>query len=121
MGLSDEDEKAIGARPAGRGVLGLLIPTDPKSLRLDNLGSHPTATDSLPATRRSEVAFASASTSESGSAPRSTAISTLTDKMGADTFSDEDEALAERCAWPLASLSRALRLHGPRAHVQRAR
>src|SRR5579871_6884775 len=40
VGLSDAEERAIGPRPAGRGVLGLLI-TDPRPLRLDRLGEHP--------------------------------------------------------------------------------
>jgi signal transduction histidine kinase len=40
VGLSDDDEARIGARPTGRGVLGLLI-TDPEALRLDDLRSHP--------------------------------------------------------------------------------
>src|ERR1700722_5527269 len=40
VGLSEDAEKAIGPRPTGRGVLGLLI-TDPAPLRLDDLGSHP--------------------------------------------------------------------------------
>ncbi len=39
VGLDPEQEKQIGARPTGRGVLGLLI-TDPRPLRLSNLGSH---------------------------------------------------------------------------------
>ena len=40
VGLSEDQEKLIGTRPTGRGVLGLLI-TDTKPLRLDDLGSHP--------------------------------------------------------------------------------
>ena len=40
MGLSEEEEQAIGRRPTGRGVLGLLI-TDPEALRLTDLSSHP--------------------------------------------------------------------------------
>jgi len=39
VGLDPDQEKQIGARPTGRGVLGLLI-TDPRPLRLSNLGSH---------------------------------------------------------------------------------
>ena len=49
VGLSDDQEKVIGTRPTGRGVLGLLI-TDPKPLRLDDLARTPTATDSRPST-----------------------------------------------------------------------
>src|SRR5580698_2962510 len=36
VGLSEEVERTIGARPTGRGVLGLLI-TDPAALRLSDL------------------------------------------------------------------------------------
>ena len=39
VGLESEEERAIGDRPVGRGVLGLLI-SDPKPLRLARLGSH---------------------------------------------------------------------------------
>jgi signal transduction histidine kinase len=38
-GLSEEEEARIGPRPKGHGVLGLLI-TDPRPLRLANLGNH---------------------------------------------------------------------------------
>jgi GAF domain-containing protein len=40
QGLSDEAEQAIGARPRGRGVLGLLI-AEPRPLRLPDLGAAP--------------------------------------------------------------------------------
>jgi GAF domain-containing protein len=39
-GMTPEEEKQIGARPTGRGVLGLLI-TDPKPVRVSMIGSHP--------------------------------------------------------------------------------
>jgi signal transduction histidine kinase len=39
-GLSEREEQAIGARPRGRGILGLLI-TDPEALRLSDLTAHP--------------------------------------------------------------------------------
>ena len=40
VGLSAEEEADIGARPTGRGVLGLLI-ADPQPLRVTEIGSHP--------------------------------------------------------------------------------
>jgi GAF domain-containing protein len=40
VGLEPDEEKQIGARPTGQGVLGLLI-TDPNPLRLAQLSSHP--------------------------------------------------------------------------------
>jgi signal transduction histidine kinase len=39
-GLTDDQERVIGARPRGRGILGILI-TDPKTLRLSDLAAHP--------------------------------------------------------------------------------
>jgi signal transduction histidine kinase len=39
-GIDDETHRAIGELPRGRGVLGVLI-TDPRPLRLANVGSHP--------------------------------------------------------------------------------
>jgi signal transduction histidine kinase len=39
VGLKPDEEERIGPRPTGRGVLGLLI-TDPRPLRLANIGSH---------------------------------------------------------------------------------
>ena len=40
VGLEPEEEERIGARPTGRGVLGLLI-SDPRPLRIGRLGTHP--------------------------------------------------------------------------------
>ncbi len=40
VGLSKEEEASIGARPTGRGVLGLLI-ADPQPLRITEIGQHP--------------------------------------------------------------------------------
>ncbi len=39
-GISEEESRRIGELPRGRGVLGVLI-TDPRPLRLRNVGSHP--------------------------------------------------------------------------------
>jgi signal transduction histidine kinase len=41
-GLSDEEERVIGDRPLGRGVLGLLI-EDPVPLRIADLNAHPSS------------------------------------------------------------------------------
>ena len=93
VGLDDDEERAIGPRPTGRGVLGLLI-TDPVPLRLDRLSQHPqsygfppdhppmTSFLGVPLRIRDEV-FGNLY---------------LTDKIGAEGFSDEDEALAEALA-----------------------
>lgn len=39
-GLSEEQEQAIGQRPRGRGVLGLLI-EEPRPVRIDDVNAHP--------------------------------------------------------------------------------
>jgi signal transduction histidine kinase len=92
-GLSEAEERAIGPRPAGRGVLGLLI-TQPRPLRLERLGDHPrsfgfpnhhppmTSFLGVPILVRDKVY----------------GNLYLTDKTGATTFSDEDEALTEGLA-----------------------
>jgi two-component system, NarL family, sensor histidine kinase DevS len=88
VGLSLEEEAAIGLRPTGHGVLGLLI-GDPRPLRLANLGSHPesfgvpfhhpqmTSFLGVPITVRNEVY----------------GILYLTDKVGSSEFTGDDEAL----------------------------
>ena len=90
VGLEEEQERSIGARPTGRGVLGRLI-TDPRPLRVDILGDHPDSYGfppnhppmrsflGVPVRVREEV-FGNLY---------------LADKIGADRFTDEDEALAE--------------------------
>jgi two-component system, NarL family, sensor histidine kinase DevS len=51
VGLDEEEERAIGARPTGRGVLGVLI-TDPVPLRWTGSASVRTATGFLRTIRR---------------------------------------------------------------------
>ncbi len=51
VGLTPAEEKAIGARPTGEGVLGLLI-ADPRPLRIAGWGRIRKARASLPITRR---------------------------------------------------------------------
>lgn len=106
VGLTEEEEQAIGPRPTGRGVLGVLI-TEPRPLRLEHIGDHP---DSY------------------GFPPRHPPMSSflgvplrvrdevygnlyLTDKVGADAFTDEDEALAEALALSAGVAIQSSRLH----------
>jgi signal transduction histidine kinase len=105
-GLTDAEEARIGARPTGRGVLGLLI-TDPKPLRLTNLeGSpdrygfppnHPPMTSFLgvPVRVRDDVY----------------GNLYLTDKQDGGGFTDEDEALAEALALAAGIAIENNRLH----------
>ncbi len=106
VGLSDAEEKAIGARPTGRGVLGLLI-SQPETLRLADLKSHPdsygfpdchppmTTILGVPLRSRGEV-FGNLY---------------LTDKQGADDFNEEDAALAEALALAAGIAIENTRLH----------
>jgi signal transduction histidine kinase len=108
VGLSEEEERTIGPRPTGRGVLGLLI-TEPKPLRLDDLSTHPERYG-FPADHPPMRSFLGV--------PIRVRISDevygnlyLTDKVGADTFSDEDEALAEALALAAGIAIENTRLH----------
>jgi signal transduction histidine kinase len=106
VGLDEAAVKAIGPRPNGRGVLGLLI-TEPKPLRLDRLAdhsesygfppNHPPMTSFLgvPIRVRDEIY----------------GNLYLTDKVGAASFSDEDEALAEALAQAAGIAIDSSRLH----------
>jgi signal transduction histidine kinase len=105
-GLSEAEEKAIGPRPTGRGVLGVLI-TEPRPLRLERLGAHPksygfppnhppmTSFLGVPIRVRDEVY----------------GNLYLTDKAGAPGFSEIDEALAEALAQAAGIAIQTSRLH----------
>ena len=106
VGLSEAEEELIGDRPTGRGVLGLLI-TEPAPLRLDHLEEHPgrygfppghppmTSFLGVPVRVRNEVY----------------GNLYLTDKEGATSFTDEDEALAEALALAAGIAIENTRLH----------
>jgi signal transduction histidine kinase len=107
-GVTPEEEEAIGPRPTGQGVLGLLI-SDPKPLRLaaleahaDSVGfpaSHPPMTSFLgvPIKVRNEVY---------GSLY-------LADKVGSPEFSTDDVALAE-----VLALAAGIAIENERLHQQ---
>ena len=107
-GLSSAEEHAIGPRPTGRGVLGLLI-TDPQTLRLDDLRTHP---DSYGFPEGHPVM-----TSFLGVPIRVRASDEifgnlyLTNKIDAGAFNDEDEALAESFALAAGIAIENTRLH----------
>jgi signal transduction histidine kinase len=108
VGLGDDEELAIGPRPTGRGVLGLLI-TDPEPLRLGDLSAHP-----------EKYGF------PDGHPPRKSFLGVpvrvrtgdkvwgnlyLTEKRGAGDFTEEDEALAEALALAAGIAIENARLH----------
>jgi signal transduction histidine kinase len=106
VGLSDAKEEEIGPRPTGRGVLGLII-TEPAPLRLTDLGSHPDSYG-FPAAHPPMQSFLGVPVRV-----RSEVYGNLylTDKLGADDFSDQDEALAEALALAAGIAIENTRLH----------
>jgi len=107
VGLTNEEEQAIGARPTGRGVLGTLI-ADDKPLRLantddsaDSIGTpahHPTVTSFLgvPIRVHGEVY----------------GNLYLTNKKTADEFSEDDEELVIALSMAAGIAIENARLHG---------
>ncbi len=108
VGLDDEEERAIGDRPTGRGVLGLLI-TDPSSLRMKDLSSSPDRFG-FPANHPPMTSFLGVPIRvREGRDVYGNLY--LTDKIGASAFSDEDEALAEGLALVAGIAIESTRLH----------
>jgi signal transduction histidine kinase len=106
VGLGDTEEEAIGARPTGRGVLGVLI-TEPEPLRLRDLGAHPDSYG-FPAHHPPMKSFLGVPVRV-----RSVVYGNLylTDKIGGDDFSDQDQALAEALAVAAGIAIENTRLH----------
>ena len=108
VGLGDAEELAIGARPTGRGVLGRLI-TEPEPLRLSDLAAHPESygfPDRHPPMKSFLGVPIRVRTDDEvwGNLY-------LTDKVGADDFSEEDEALTEALALAAGIAIESARLH----------
>jgi len=106
VGLGDAEEEAIGARPTGRGVLGVLI-TDATPLRLKDLGTHPDSYG-FPAHHPPMKSFLGVPVRV-----RSVVYGNLylTDKIGGDDFSDQDQSLAEALAVAAGIAIENTRLH----------
>jgi signal transduction histidine kinase len=107
VGLSDTQEAAIGPRPTGRGVLGLLI-TQPTPLRLGDLAAHPESYGFPPGHPPMRSFLGVPVRVKAGEVWGNLY---LTDKQGADDFSDEDEALAEALALAAGIAIENTRLH----------
>jgi len=88
VGLSEEEEHAIGAPPTGRGVLGLLI-EQPEPLRLKNIADHPSSAG-FPPGHPDMRSFLGVPVGAHGKVFGNLY---LTEKIGSDEFSDDDEAL----------------------------
>ncbi|HXQ60872.1 MAG TPA: GAF domain-containing sensor histidine kinase [Acidimicrobiales bacterium] len=106
VGLGEEEERAIGPCPAGRGVLGLLI-TEPQPLRLADLRTHPDYYG-FPAGHPSMTSFLGVPVRVRGEVYGNLY---LTDKQSADEFDREDEAMAEALALAAGIAIENTRLH----------
>lgn len=106
VGMGDEEEEAIGSRPTGRGVLGVLI-SEPTSLRLKELGAHPDSYG-FPPHHPPMKSFLGVTVRV-----RSVVYGNLylTDKIGADEFNDQDQSLAEALAIAAGIAVENTRLH----------
>jgi signal transduction histidine kinase len=93
VGLTEGEEAQIGARPTGRGVLGLLI-TEPAPLRLARLDEHP-GRYGFPANHPPMTSFLGVPVRMRDEVYGNLY---LTDKEGESAFTDEDEALVEALA-----------------------
>ncbi len=92
-GLSREREHAIGARPTGRGVLGVVV-AEGESLRLDRIAQHPLSVG-FPEGHPAMSSFLGVPVRTP-----STVYGNLylTNKLDAERFSEDDEALVEALA-----------------------
>jgi len=106
VGLSESEELTIGARPTGRGVLGLLI-TDPEPLRLSDIGAHELSYG-FPSSHPPMKSFLGVPVRAKGEVFGNLY---LTDKIGTDDFTDEDVALAEALALAAGIAIDNTRLH----------
>ncbi len=106
VGLDEEERALIGPPPTGRGVLGLLI-TDPEPLRLRDLATHPDSYG-VPAHHPAMKSFLGVPVRTRNEVYGNLY---LTDKRGADSFSDEDESLAEALALAAGIAIENNRLH----------
>jgi signal transduction histidine kinase len=106
VGLSENEEHLIGARPTGRGVLGLLI-TEPTPLRLDDLAAHPDSYG-VPANHPPMKSFLGVPVRARNEVYGNLY---LTDKVGESKFSAEDESLAEALALAAGIAIENNRLH----------
>ena len=101
VGLEPEEEQLIGARPTGRGVLGLLI-SEPLPLRLASLSTHPESFG-FPAHHPPMTSFLGVPIKVRDSIYGNLY---LTDKIGWSEFTADDEALIGALAWRRGSPSR---------------
>ncbi|MFZ0251026.1 MAG: GAF domain-containing protein [Acidimicrobiales bacterium] len=107
VGLSQEEERAIGARPTGRGVLGVLIGKD-KPVRLANLAQSPDSFG-FPPHHPDMTSFLGIPVRVHGEVY---GILYLTNKKTAQEFSEDDEELVHALAMAAGIAIENARLHG---------
>jgi signal transduction histidine kinase len=106
VGLTAEQEQAIGPRPTGRGVLGTLI-ADDKPLRLANLADSPDSFG-FPLSHPEMTSFLGVPVRVHGEVYGNLY---LTNKRAADEFSEDDEATAVALAMAAGIAIENARLH----------
>jgi len=106
VGLSEAEERAIGHRPTGLGVLGLLI-VDPRPIRIANIADHPDSAGFPPShpPMRSFLGVPVAARDEVYGNLY------LTDKIGWSEFTEDDESLALAFAQAAGIAIENARLH----------
>jgi signal transduction histidine kinase len=105
-GLDDDEEEEIGARPTGRGVLGLMI-SDSKPIRLSNLSAHPESYG-FPEGHPPMTSFLGVQIRVHDSLYGNLY---LTDKIGWSEFTNDDEALIGALALTAGIAIENARLH----------
>jgi signal transduction histidine kinase len=105
-GLDDDEEEEIGARPTGRGVLGLMI-SDSKPIRLSNLSAHPESYG-FPEGHPPMTSFLGVPIRVHDSLYGNLY---LTDKIGWSEFTNDDEALIGALALTAGIAIENARLH----------
>ncbi len=106
VGLEPDEEDRIGARPTGRGLLGLLI-TDARALRVSDIGSHPDSSG-FPPNHPPMTSFLGVPIKVRGDVYGNLY---LTDKIGWSEFTRDDEALVEALALAAGIAIENARLH----------
>ena len=105
-GLEPDEERKIGDRPTGLGVLGLLI-SDPKPLRLTELSSHPSSYG-FPPNHPPMTSFLGVSIKVRDAVYGNLY---LTDKIGWSEFTSDDEGLVGALAIAAGLAIENVRLH----------
>ncbi|HEV8355640.1 MAG TPA: GAF domain-containing sensor histidine kinase [Gemmatimonadales bacterium] len=111
-GMSEAERAAIGTLPIGRGILGLVI-KEGKPIRLRDLSAHP-ASAGFPSNHPPMKSFLGVPV-----ATRRGVIGELylTEKIGADEFSEEDQHIAGLLAITTASAVENARLFGEQSRL----